>query len=61
MWNTSRLTKKMTDRAKNNSRASKFDQDLYGDTAEYGQNIGETDEREADIAAKLEASKRKNA
>lgn len=51
----------MTDRAKNNSRASKFDQDLYGDTAEYGQNIGETDEREADIAAKLEASKRKNA
>jgi len=45
----------------NNPRASKFDTDLYGDGMEYGQTIGETDEREASIAAKIAASQRKNA
>lgn len=38
-----------------------FDKHLYGDSADYAQTIGEEDEREADISAKLEASKRKNA
>ena len=39
-----------------NIRASKFDQNLYGDSLEYSQTIGETDEREAAIAAKIAAS-----
>lgn len=38
------------------TRGSKFDQNIYGDGAEYSQTIGESDEREADVAAKLEAS-----
>ena len=45
----------------NNPRASKFDTQLYGDANDYADTIGEVDEREADIAQKLEASQRKNA
>lgn len=43
------------------AKGSKFDQNIYGDGAEYAQTIGEVDDREADVAAKLEASQRKNA
>ena len=45
----------------NQQRASKFDTNLYEDGMEYAQTIGETDEREAAIAAKIAASQRKNA
>ena len=39
-----------------------MDKDLYGDSAEYVQNLeDQVDEREAAIAAKLAASQRKNA
>ena len=46
----------MADKKKDNPRASKFDENLYGDASEYAQTIGETDEREAAIAAKIAAS-----
>jgi hypothetical protein len=39
-----------------------MDKDLYGDGAEYVDNLDDRiDEREASIAAKLAASERKNA
>ncbi len=44
-----------------NARASKFDQNIFGDQLEYADTLGEADEREADVAAKIAASQRKNA
>lgn len=46
----------MTDKKKDNPRADKFDQGIYSDQIEYSQTLGEQDEREADIAAKIAAS-----
>ena len=44
---------------KPNKRASKFDTHLYGDSGDYGQTIGEADEREADMMAKMQAGRKR--
>lgn len=51
----------MDSKANKKQPGSTFDSQLYGDGLEYAQTIGEVDEREAAISAKIEASKRKNA
>ena len=48
--------------SKSNPRGERFDQQLYGDGADYAEAIdeGAVDEREAELAAKMAAAQRRS-